>query len=174
MAISMSWSDLSHLVLMGVAGCGKSTIGVELSRRTSLPYLDGDELHDGANVAKMRAGIPLTDTDRRPWLDRCGRALADHPGGLILGCSALRRAYRDQLRAASNMPELAFIHLSGSRAVLQRRMARRKGHYMPSSLLQSQIETLEPLGVDEHGMTVDIDRSVLSIVDRILDRLSRC
>lgn len=161
------------MVLMGVAGCGKSSVGAELSRRIGLPYLDGDDLHDPASVAKMRQGTPLTDEDRWPWLERCGQALADHRGGLILGCSALRRAYRDRLRVGSGLSGLMFVHLAGDHALLQRRMAQRQGHYMPPALLQSQLETLEPPGADEPGLTVDIDRPVPAIVDEILRALAQ-
>lgn len=156
------------MVLMGVAGCGKSSVGEELSARTGLPYRDGDDLHDPASVAKMRAGTPLDDADRWPWLDRCGRALADHPGGLILGCSALRRAYRDRLRASAGMADLLFVHLAGGRTLLERRMAARQGHYMPPALLQSQLDTLEPPAPDEHALTVDIDQPLSAIAAAIL------
>lgn len=164
----MSLRDPLHLVLMGVAGCGKSSVGAELSARTGLPYLDGDDLHDPPSVAKMRAGTALTDADRWPWLERCGRALADRPQGLILGCSALRRSYRDRLRGSSGLPQLLFVHLAGSEALLHRRMAQRTGHYMPPALLQSQLETLEPPAADECAVTVDIDRPVSEIAAAIL------
>lgn len=166
----MSPSGPLHMVLMGVAGCGKSSVGAELSARTGLPYLDGDDFHDPLNVAKMRAGTALDDADRWPWLERCGRALADHPHGLILGCSALRRSYRDRLRSSSGLRELLFVHLAGSEALLHRRMAQRTGHYMPLALLQSQLDTLEPPAADERAVTVDIDRPVPEIAAAILAR----
>lgn len=161
-------SDPLHLVLMGVAGCGKSSVGAELAARTGLSYLDGDDLHDPASVAKMRAGTPLTDADRWPWLDRCGRVLADHPQGLILGCSALRRVYRDQLRDSAGLPDLLFVHLAGDRALLERRMALRQGHYMPPALLQSQLDTLEPPDAEEHALTVDIGQPIPAIIAAVL------
>lgn len=159
----MSRFEVAHLVLMGVAGCGKSSVGAALSGLTGLPYLDGDTLHSPANVARMRQGTPLTDADRWPWLERCGRALAQHPGGLILGCSALRRSYRDRLRQVSGMGDLLFVHLSGDQALLHDRMSARQGHYMPASLLRSQFAALELPGEDEIALTVATDRPVTRI-----------
>lgn len=162
-----------HMVVMGVSGCGKSSVGAALSAQLALPYADGDDLHPAENVAKMRQGIPLTDQDRWPWLDLCGQSLAAAPGGLILGCSALRRAYRDRLRAASGMGDLFFIHLTGSPALLHDRMSARQGHYMPASLLQSQLDALEPPGPGENAITIDIDQSVGAIARQVLDHLAR-
>ena len=167
----MSRSDPLHLVLMGVAGCGKSSVGAELSARTGIPYMDGDDLHSAANVAKMRRGTPLTDADRWPWLERCGQALGRHPRGLILGCSALRRAYRDVLRQNSGLPDLLFVHLDGSEELLHRRMGERQSHYMPLTLLQSQLATLERPSGDENAITVDIEKPVADIAALILRRL---
>lgn len=151
-------SDPRHLVLMGVSGSGKSSVGAMLSRITGLPYRDGDDLHPARNVEKMRSGEALTDDDRWPWLDLCGQALRDATGGLILGCSALRRVYRDRLRASAGLPGLAFVHLTGPEPLLRARMSARQGHYMPPALLQSQLRTLEPPAVDEHAITVSIDQ----------------
>lgn len=170
MGQSVSRSELRHLVLMGVAGCGKSSVGAALSALTGLPYLDGDDLHSPESVARMRAGTPLTDQDRWPWLGHCGRKLADHPKGLILGCSALRRAYRDRLRDSSGMPCLLFVHLTGDKALLAQRMQARQGHYMPPALLQSQLETLEPPTGDENALTVRIDQPVEAIAAEIMAR----
>lgn len=152
-----------RVVLMGVAGCGKSTVGSALSAATDIPCLDGDDLHLAANVAKMAAGTPLTDEDRWPWLDRVAAALARPP--LIVGCSALRLAYRDRIRAGAGGP-LRFVHLAGDRALIAARMAARTGHYMPPALLDSQFAALEPPGPDE-ALTVPIDQPLPAIVAAI-------
>jgi gluconokinase len=152
-------------VLMGVAGCGKSSVGEALALLLGVPYRDGDDLHPLANVEKMRAGIALGDADRWPWLELVGAALAaDAP--LIIGCSALRRRYRDRIRQAAAGP-VVFIHLSGSRAVIEARMAARKGHFMPVSLLDSQFAALEPPEPDEDALSVDIDQPLAAIVTAI-------
>lgn len=153
-----------RLVLMGVSGCGKSSVGAALSDLWHIPYRDGDDLHPPTNVEKMRAGVPLTDDDRWPWLDRVAEALRDG-APLIIGCSALRRAYRDRIRASACGP-VAIVHLAGSREVIAARMARRQGHYMPLSLLDSQIATLEAPGPEE-ALTVDIDQPLDGIVAAI-------
>jgi gluconokinase len=152
------------VVLMGVSGCGKSSVGEALSAAWRIPYRDGDELHPPANVEKMRAGVPLTDADRWPWLDRVAETLRDG-APMIVGCSALRRAYRDRIRAGAGGP-VGFVHLSGRREVIAARMAARQGHYMPLSLLDSQFATLEPPGPDE-ALTVDIDQPLAGIVAAI-------
>lgn len=157
-----------RVILMGVSGCGKSSVGAALSARLGIRYLDGDILHPEANVAKMAAGIPLTDEDRWPWLDEVARSLRDG-APLIIGCSALRRVYRDRIRDGAGGP-VQFVHLAGSREVVAARMARREGHYMPLSLLDSQYATLEAPGPDE-ALTVDIDQPLETLVDSILVRL---
>lgn len=155
-------------VLMGVAGSGKTSVGRAVSARTGIPYRDGDDLHPAANVVKMRAGMPLTDDDRWPWLDRVAEVLRqDAP--LIVGCSALRRVYRDRLRAGAG-GAVSFVYLRGRRAVIAARMAARTGHFMPLSLLDSQFATLEPPGADE-GMTIDIDMPLDALADRIAAQL---
>lgn len=131
-----------RIVVMGVSGCGKSSVGAALSQALGIPYRDGDDLHPAVNVAKMRAGEALTDADRWPWLDRVAQDLA-RLAPVIVGCSALRRAYRDRIRAGAGGPVL-FVHLAGSREVIAARMAARSGHFMPASLLDSQFATLEP------------------------------
>lgn len=148
---------------MGVAGCGKSTVGAALARATGAVYLDGDDLHPAVNIAKMSAGQPLTDSDRAPWLRRVGETLRDTPGPVLVGCSALRRLYRDMIRSAAAEP-VGFLHLAGSRAVIEARMSLREGHFMPVSLLDSQFATLEPLGTDEAGVAVDIDQPFEAVV----------
>lgn len=152
-----------RVVLMGVAGSGKTSVGQALSDRLGIPYREGDDLHPAANVEKMRAGVPLTDEDRWPWLDRVTEALRqDAP--LIVGCSALKRIYRDRLRAGAG--DVRFVHLAGSRDLIAARMAERTGHYMPLSLLDSQFAALEAPGPDE-GATVDIDQPLATLADTI-------
>lgn len=150
-----------RVVIMGVSGCGKSSVGEGLSRHLGIPYRDGDDLHPAANVEKMRAGQPLTDADRWPWLDRVASVLAnDAP--VIVGCSALRRTYRDRLRAGAGGP-VTFVHLTGPREMIAKRMSARSGHYMPLSLLDSQLAALESPGLDE-ALTIDIDQPLAAII----------
>ena len=146
---------------MGVAGCGKSSVGEALALQLGVTYRDGDDLHPAENVAKMRAGEALTDADRWPWLDLVAQDLAAR-APVIIGCSALKRIYRDRIRASAGGP-VTFVHLAGSRAVIEARMAARQGHYMPVSLLDSQFATLEPPGSDE-ALRVDIDQPLAAIV----------
>lgn len=153
---------------MGVSGCGKSTVGAALADRLGVPYVDGDDLHPPPNIAKMQGGQPLTDADRWPWLDAVARVLVRPP--VVVGCSALRRVYRDRLRAGAGGP-VRFVHLAGDRAVLAARMAGRTGHFMPAALLDSQLATLEPPGPDE-ALTVDIDQPVGPLVAQIVAGLS--
>ena len=157
-----------RIVIMGVSGCGKSSVGEGLAARLGLPYRDGDDLHPPANVEKMRAGIPLTDADRWPWLDRVAEVLA-HGAPVIIGCSALRRSYRDRLRAGAGAP-VRFIHLVGSRALIAARMAARTGHYMPTSLLDSQFAALEAPGPDE-ALALPIDQPLADMIDAITTHL---
>ncbi|OBK95484.1 gluconate kinase [Mycobacterium asiaticum] len=142
------------VVVMGVSGSGKSTVGAALARRLEVPFEDADRLHPQANIDKMAAGEALTDADRRPWLDRVGAWLAEHRDGGVMCCSALKRAYRDQLRG--HCDRVRFLHLDGTPELIERRMADRTGHFMPPSLLRSQFDTLEPLGADERGVVVDL------------------
>ncbi|WP_125609640.1 gluconokinase, GntK/IdnK-type [Specibacter cremeus] len=147
---------------MGVSGCGKTTIGALVAHELGLPFIDGDSLHPVANVAKMAAGTPLDDDDRRPWLAMVGHELASTGGGLVVACSALKRGYRDAIRAQA--PGTVFVHLDGSRDVLGARLEGRSGHFMPTALLDSQLATLEPLGADESGTVVDIAARVAEVV----------
>lgn len=144
-----------HVIVMGVSGSGKSTVGELLAEDLGGEYLDGDVLHPQANIDKMAAGIPLTDEDREPWLHTIGDRMAASHGTMVIGCSALRRIYRDMIRQAA--PDTRFVHLVGSREILAERMKTRPGHFMPPALLDSQIETLEDLGPDEDGKEFDID-----------------
>lgn len=158
------------IVVMGVSGSGKSTVGASLARRLGVPFADADNFHPPANIAKMTAGIPLDDDDRLPWLHAIGDWLAAHPDGAVMSCSALKRGYRDELR--NRCPSTEFVHLNGPPAVIAARQAARTGHFMPASLMASQFATLEPLQPDERGVTVDVDRSVDDIVaglSRIVD-----
>ncbi|MFN4169358.1 MAG: gluconokinase [Pannonibacter phragmitetus] len=160
----------TRIILMGVAGCGKSSVGEAISARTGIAYRDGDDLHPAANVEKMRAGIPLTDEDRWPWLDQVGRELADK-APLIIGCSALKRVYRDRIRALAGGP-VTFVHLAGSRDLIAGRMAQRTGHYMPLSLLDSQFAALELPQPDEGALTADISQPLDALVDGIVKGLN--
>ena len=135
---------------MGVAGSGKSTIAAGIAKLLSLPFVEGDELHSPLSIAKMKAGVGLEDEDRWPWLDRIAAHLADKermPLGLVITCSALKRSYRDRIRRGA--PGVRFIFLHGTRALVESRLAARTDHFMPSALLGSQLQTLEPPGPDE-------------------------
>jgi gluconokinase len=144
-------------VVMGVSGTGKSTVGSLLAHELGWPMAEGDDFHSAANVAKMHAGHPLTDADRLPWLQAIaawiGVREADG-GGAVVTCSALKRSYRDLLRAGH--PDVRFICLIASRELLESRLDHRVGHFMPASLLDSQLDTLEPLQPDEPGATIDV------------------
>ncbi|CAN5708357.1 gluconokinase [soil metagenome] len=156
----------SPIVVMGVSGSGKSTVGAALAQRLRVPFADADDFHPEANIAKMSAGHPLNDDDRHPWLDAIGEWLAEHPTGGVMSCSALKRVYRDQLR--SHCPQVEFLHLAGTPEVIGRRQASRPGHFMPASLLKSQFDTLEPLEADEHGLIVNVDQNIDAIVESYL------
>ncbi|WP_369201541.1 gluconokinase [Streptomyces sp. PU-14G] len=140
---------------MGVSGSGKSTVGEWLADALGVPFADADAFHPRHNIEKMSAGIPLDDTDRAPWLDAMADWLARHgESGAVLVCSALKHRYRDRLRQASS--RLFFLHMEGSFELIAERVARRKGHFMPPSLLRSQFEALEPLGEGERGAAVSV------------------
>lgn len=146
------------IVVMGPSATGKSTVGVALAAALGVPFIDGDDLHPDANRAKMAAGVALTDADRWPWLDAVGATLASSArsagvGGVVVACSALRRAYRDRIRATA--PDAWFLHLDLSEAGALARASSREGHFMPATLVASQFATLEPLASDEAGTIVD-------------------
>lgn len=155
---------MARAIIMGVAGSGKSSVGLALAPRLGATYLDGDDLHPDANVAKMSAGIPLVDADRAPWLARIGAALSEAPGPVMIGCSALKRTYREAIRRHAGGP-VVFVHLAGSRALIETRMSARQGHFMPVSLIDSQFADLEPLAGDEPGFAVDIGQTLPEIVE---------
>jgi gluconokinase len=157
------------VVVMGVSGAGKSEIGARLAEALGVPFVDGDDLHPAANVAKMAAGIPLDDEDRWPWLDLVGARLAEGPR--VVACSALKRTYRDRLRAAA--PRTAFVEIDVDRVTLLERVQERPGHFMPASLLDSQLATLEPLGADETGCRVDGGRTIAEVVAEAVAAVGR-
>ncbi len=157
------------IIVMGVSACGKSTIGSRLADRLSLPFLDGDTLHPPGNVEKMEAGIPLGDSDRWPWLEKIGERFADTPD-LVIACSALKKAYRQRIVDKSGT-DVVFVHLTGSRELLVERMNERTGHFMPLSLLDSQLAALEVPDASENAVHVNIDAPVDSIVDSALRKL---
>lgn len=152
---------------MGVSGSGKSTIGAALAERLGIPFVDGDALHPMTNVERMAAGLPLTDEDRWPWLAAVGARLAE--GDVVVACSALKRSYRDAILVEA--PAARFIHLTGSHELLDERMQQRLDHFMPASLLESQLATLEPLGTDEPGVAVENVGPVDAVVATIIDAL---
>ncbi|VVB42237.1 Gluconokinase (modular protein) [Beijerinckiaceae bacterium RH AL1] len=144
------------IVVLGVSGCGKSTIGKMLAPPLGAAFLEGDDYHSSANVAKMRLGQPLDDTDRWPWLEKLGGAAGEHlrqGRSVVVACSALRRAYREALTKAARA-DLIFVHLTIDKATIAARMQARQQHFMPVSLLESQLATLEPLAADENGTEI--------------------
>jgi len=156
-------------VIMGVSGCGKSTIGQALAAHYGVAFVEGDQFHPAANVAKMSAGLALDDADRAGWLLALQaelRAASDQGVGLVVSCSSLKRRYRDVLRAGD--PALRFVHLDGARALIASRMQARREHYMPPSLLDSQFRDLEPLQTDEAGITLAITAPPHDLVQLIV------
>ena len=167
----MSASTL--LVVMGVSGAGKTTVGELIARRLGWPFADGDDLQPRANIDKMRSGVPLTDADRAPWLEAIGawmdaRIKAGQPG--VVACSALKRAYRDTLR--SGRPQARIVYLRGSEVEIARRLARRTGHFWPPQLLATQFADLEPPDADEHAIVVDIRGTPAAVAKAVIERLS--
>lgn len=162
-------ADRTAVVVMGVAGCGKSTVAGLLASRLGWSLGEADDLHPPANVAAMSAGNPLTDTDRAPWLEIVRDWIDAQPGDSVLTCSALRRRYRDVLRSSS--ARVRFVHLDGSRERLAQRLTGRTNHFMPPALLVSQLATLEALEPDEDGVVVGIDAPPGEVAERALTRL---
>jgi len=159
-------------VIMGVSGSGKSTIGARLARELGIDFIEGDDLHPPDNVKRMAAGVPLADADRRGWLLAIGTRLRDAKRagrGLVVSCSALKRSYRDLLRSAGD-DTVRFVFLAGSRALLAERMAQRREHFMPPSLLESQLAILEEPGPDERAWVCDIRETPEAIVADLVTR----
>jgi carbohydrate kinase (thermoresistant glucokinase family) len=167
-----------RIVVMGVSGCGKSSVGIALAETLGARFIDGDDLHPAANKAKMSAGIPLDDSDRWPWLDLVSKALAEEVvetsggsfTGTVVACSALKRAYRERILAGA--PNTFFVHLDGSREILEQRLGARSGHFMPASLIDSQLATLEPLGADESGCVLNVEDSIPRLVEQARQALT--
>jgi gluconokinase len=160
-----------RVVVMGVAASGKSTAGELLARRIEVDYADADDFHSPANVAKMAAGTPLTDADRGPWLEAIGRWLADRVStGGVVTCSALRRRYRDAIRALAD--DVWFLYCEGSYELIAERISHRKDHFMPASLLRSQFEALEPPAPDERAVYEDVSQSPEEMVADFLSKVS--
>ena len=157
------------IVVMGVSGVGKTTVGVALAHRLHAEFVDADDLHGPENIAKMSAGIPLVDEDRWPWLDRVGSVLASE-ADIVMACSALRRSYRDRLCATA--PDTTFVHLAAAPERVAAQAEAREDHFMPPALLRSQIATLEPLESDERGFVVIVDAEPDELVDRIVALLA--
>ena len=165
-------SALTLLVIMGVSGAGKTTVGELIAKRLDWPFVDGDDLQPLANIDKMRSGAPLTDEDRGPWLAAIGdwldvRIKAGEPG--VVACSALKRAYRDRLR--DGRPQVRIVYLRGSKAEIAERLAHRAGHFWPPRLLASQFADLEPPGEDEHAIVVDIEETPEAVAKAVIERL---
>lgn len=164
-----------HVVVMGVSGSGKSTVARGISVATGLVFAEADEFHSEANVARMRAGVPLDDADRWPWLRALAAWMAARAAegvSTVLACSALKRSYRDVLRQGP--PEIDFVHLDGAAEVIRERMSCRSGHYMPASLLDSQIATLEPPHPDESSLILDVSLSPDELVSAAVSQLGLC
>ena len=162
------------VVVMGVCGCGKSTVGERLARELDALYVEGDAFHPAANVARMAAGIALSDDDRQGWLEALAEQLAAarrDGHSVVLACSALKRRYRDVLRQGA--PELRVVHLHGERDMLARRLAARQGHYMPASLLDSQLAALGAPGPDERAIALDAGTPTDTLVRSALAQLQR-
>ncbi len=158
---------MERFVVMGVSGCGKSSIGAAFAAQIGARFVDGDDLHPDSNIAKMAAGKPLDDADRAPWLAEVGRIFANNALPLVVGCSALKRSYRDIIRDHAGGP-VAFLHLQGSKALIADRMVARQDHFMPPALLDSQFATLELPDPDEHAVNVNIDQTPDAIVTELV------
>lgn len=158
-----------RILVTGVSGSGKSTVGVGLAERLGLEYADGDSFHSQGNVDKMTAGIALDDDDRRPWLLDIGTWLHRHAQGAVVACSALKRSYRDLIR--SQCGEAWFVQLTGDKELIRERQAARHGHFMPASLMNSQFAIFEPLGAEERGLAIDVEPGVDELVDKIVEAL---
>lgn len=178
-AASQPRSDAKHrlppLVVMGVSGCGKSSVGKAIAAYYGIPYIEGDAMHPPANIAKMSAGTPLNDEDRWPWLDALAERLNAESavcGGAVATCSALKSAYRDRIQAGSG-PQTRFIFLDCARQTLERNHAGRKGHFMPPSLLDSQLAALEPPYDEARAIIIDGNQPFDDVIRSIIAKLER-
>ena len=175
MAASQPRSKLPPLIVMGVSGCGKSSVGEALAARFAVPYIEGDAMHPPANIAKMSAGTPLNDDDRWPWLDALAARLkseAAQNGGAIASCSSLKKIYRDRLQAGSG-PQTRFVFLDCSRKTLERNQSERTGHFMPPSLLDSQLATLEPPYDEPRAIVIDGNQPFDAVIESIVAKLEQ-
>lgn len=166
--------SLAAIVVMGVSGAGKTTVGALLAERLGWPFEDGDSFHPPENVGKMRAGTPLTDEDRWPWLRAIAARIAEARGqgtGVVIACSALKRAYRDVLR--DRQADLRFLHLTGEPALIMARQAARQGHYMPASLVANQFATLEPPDTEADVIDLEVEAEPPAIVQKAIAALRR-
>ena len=162
----MQMEEKPLIVVMGVAGSGKTTVASQLAEKLGVPFVEGDSLHPAANVKKMASGIPLTDEDRLPWLQAIGERMEVERAtghGVVVACSALKHAYRDVLRACVH-GKMHFLLLDGSRQLISDRMKKRKGHFMPPALLDSQFATLEKPTPDEHAVILDISHPIPALL----------
>lgn len=158
--------DIPSVVVMGVSGSGKTTVGTLLAKRLGVSFVDGDDLHPVENVEKMRRGVPLDDADRLPWIDAVAAELTAHPGGTVVACSALRRVYRDRIRAVA--PATVFVVLEGAASLIEQRLRDRVGHFMPVGLLGNQISVYEPPSADESAIRLAIGAPPAALVDEVL------
>ena len=169
----MSVSGIAAVVVMGVSGAGKSTVGKLIAARLDCPFRDADSFHPKANIAKMSRGEPLTDTDRWPWLEAIAAWIAEHRAAgttCVVTCSALKRRYRD-LVTDNQRDDVRLVYLKGDFALIEARLTARKGHFMPPGLLQSQFDALEEPGADEHAIAVPIEATPEEIADRVVEKL---
>ncbi len=157
---------------MGVTACGKSTIAALLAEHLGATLIEADELHSEANIEKMRRGEALSDDDRWPWLNRVANTMQACNTGVVVSCSALRRAYRDKLLNNTGAP-IGFVHLNASHAVIASRMSNRENHFMPVGLLDSQLALLEPLEYDENGVVIDIDQTIADVVSEAIEFVTK-
>lgn len=163
----MHKTEIQRFVVMGVSGCGKSSVAKELARQIEGAFIEGDDLHDATSIEKMSRGEPLTDDDRWPWLERLGVAIAAAETPVVASCSALKKGYRDRIRQQvkrENNEAVGFLHLVAEFDVINQRMQQRANHFMPSSLLASQFEALEPLEDDEIGVDIVVAGDLSQVV----------
>lgn len=161
-----------HVVVMGVSGCGKTTVARRLSAATGFTFAEADDFHSDANIEKMRSGVPLADDDRWPWLRSLAAWMGERAAAgesTVITCSALRRSYREVL--GQGPPSIAFVQLDGPVSLIRSRLHQRRGHYMPAALLDSQVETLEPLQPDEPGFRLDVSVRPRQLAAQIVERL---